>query len=176
MSYPGFCAKYGEPKMFLAALAAPPALNTAWQVAQSGSMEDIVLTNMLAFSAGMSGFFGAAAAHNVTDSVLRYKEVGLTRGANIVRKVQAATYAATVSCMLAFNGLVSSDQMENEEELPAVDGTPPVVDEVNDNNFADGPDIERCKNAQGENELIIEIPAEHIQAGEQETVVLSCEV
>ena len=149
-------------------VAAPAALNVAIQVSQSATAEQIILSTGYASIAGGFGLLTAAIAGYITGDVLHRKYIDGPRWDNIMLKVTAAAYAVPVTCTLAFNGLVSPDQMENEEELPA-------VDEVIEDNSTDGPDIERCKNAQGENALIIEIPAEHIQTGEQETVVLSCE-
>jgi len=121
MSYPGFCVKYGEDKMMLLVYSAPPILNAAFLIASSASVERALVTSVIAFCAGFGGLCTAVIAHEISDSILSRRGVGLTRGANITKWVQAAAYSLPVSLALIFNVVSVPDQKDIEVTNSNVD-------------------------------------------------------
>jgi len=103
MTYLGLCGKYGEGKMFLLAYAAPPILNAAFQIAKSAPAEHIMLTTLIALGGAQLGFTAATMVHRISDRILSHRGIGLTRGAKITKRFQAAAYALPISLALIFS-------------------------------------------------------------------------
>ncbi len=110
MNYPGFCEKYGQSNMMLVGYFAPVVANTAIQSLLGNPTIDNFL---IAFNSGTAGFILANFAHASANRIASRKKMGMTRGGQLVRKFQAASYAVPVALALTYN-VVSTFGEESE--------------------------------------------------------------
>lgn len=97
MKYQGLCNKYGCVNMMMAGYMGPPIALAAITAAECGTGQ-----LFQACMAGAVGVWSAVNSHMIANKVLRKKQIGMKRGARIVRKTQAATYTFIASISLAF--------------------------------------------------------------------------
>ena len=93
MSYPGICNKYGAGTTMIASYAVPAVTATLANLALYQSFDSAKLALSSGNMAGIIGFGFGMVAHSVSNIVLRYNKVGMTRGAEITRRVQFVAYA-----------------------------------------------------------------------------------
>lgn len=107
--------KYGMGKMLCAsfAVAAIPASLCAL-IMSSNTQEFISISTNSTILGGSAGFFCAALAHNAANQFGSLKKIGMSRGAQLAKKAQMATYA--VGCSI---GLLSAAFItENDSQHP----------------------------------------------------------
>ena len=102
--YHGLCDRFGAARVERVAMALPVALQSGLMLALRPSENLLVLAGMGATYGLLSGTCGvmlAMAAHSAGNIYASRRQYGLTRGASLVQKFQAAAYAVPVAGGLA---------------------------------------------------------------------------
>ena len=126
INYPGFCkTDYGLAVMALA-YALPPALQAGINImAERPAFDETAMP--IAMMLGMWGFAAGAAAHIPANSYASKRGYGLTRGAALVRKAQAAGYAVTVAAGMAFANAAGPGGEKPDSVAPVPQDTAPAA-------------------------------------------------
>lgn len=91
---------------------APVALTMAFESVNGYSALDA----SGAFAVGAAGFLLGVGTHTAANVIMAGKNIGMTRGAQIVRRAQATAYALPVSAALIFNAVYSYGDNGKESE------------------------------------------------------------
>ncbi len=100
MMYPGYCAKYGAGKMF--------SLGVVFGIAAGAGCEAIIHGAEYVWEGAFSGYFGGtggmiagSAMHRIADDYCGKREMGLSKGGALTKKMQLAAYSAMLTGAIA---------------------------------------------------------------------------
>lgn len=130
MKYQGFCAKYGEGRMFLTAIFISAASNpivsnllTSEFISSSNSTAENIVN--LSISAGIgsgAGAIGYGAGADAHSKLIKTLSCGAEKGSNIVKLAQGSAYAFLVSIGIVCN--MSSLEDDKIKFTPPPQGSP----------------------------------------------------
>lgn len=100
MMYPGYCAKYGAGKMFSLGIVFGIAAGAGCEAIIHGA-EYVWGGALLGYFGGTSGMIAGSAVHWVADDYCGKREMGLSKGGALTKKMQLAAYSTMLMGTIA---------------------------------------------------------------------------
>ncbi len=121
--YHGLCGRFGAARVERTAFALPLALHMGFHFAVRPA-ETIIATAAIAATygllTGVTGMLAAMGAHSLGNVYASRHSYGLTRGAALVQKFQAAAYAVPLAGGLALAALNAPEQLTSHTPAPVI--------------------------------------------------------
>ena len=128
--YHGLCGRFGAARVERVALTLPVALQSGLMLALRPSESLMAVAGMgvtYGLLSGTCGVLLAMAAHNLGNLYASRRRYGLTRGASLVQKFQAAAYAIPVAGGLALAcALTPANDAPPQNKTTTITVTPPA--------------------------------------------------
>ena len=123
MAYQGFCEKYGAMKVHLPGHAVPVGL---YALQAHFTQASVSAAAHAGFMMSCVGMICAAAAVGMLQEPLRRRQIGRTRGGQIVRRTQAAIFALAVGAPMVFDALSAYADRPAATNAATIAATAPV--------------------------------------------------
>lgn len=115
MRYPGFCAKYGQNKMVCLSYSFGAAASMGVDAALGGHY-GLGLAAMMGIASGSMAVLTATVSHGFSNIYCSDKSYGISCGGDLVKKVQAASYAAMLAACIGTTQYLADDILGQEPD------------------------------------------------------------